>query len=41
MTALPEVSKFPMGMKEGFNPLLVGQILLTWLYLSLRRRKKG
>ena len=23
-------------MKEGFNPVLVGQILLNWVYLSLR-----
>jgi len=41
MTALPEVSKFPMGMKEGFNALLVGQILLNWAYISMRFTKMG
>jgi len=26
MTALPKVSKFQIGMKEGFNPVLTYQI---------------
>ena len=33
MTALPEVSKFHNGMKGILSPLLVEQVLLTWLNL--------
>jgi hypothetical protein len=35
MTALSEVLKIPMGMKEGFNPVLVEEIQITWIYFSL------
>tara|TARA_Y100000294_G_C8321744_1_gene242929 strand:+ start:67 stop:225 length:159 start_codon:yes stop_codon:yes gene_type:complete len=41
MTALPEMLKFQMGMKGGFNPVLVGQILLNWAYISMRFTKIG
>jgi len=30
MTALQEVSKFQMGMKGGFNPVLADQIYSPW-----------
>jgi len=35
MTALPEVSKIQMGMKKGFNPVLMEEIQITWIYFSL------
>jgi len=41
MTALPEVFKFQMEMKGVFSPILVKQILLTWLYLFVRNTKTG
>jgi len=41
MTAWLEVSRFHIGMKGGFSPVLVEQILLNCRYLSVHRTKKG
>ncbi|MDP6465988.1 MAG: hypothetical protein QGH65_19115 [SAR324 cluster bacterium] len=41
MTALLEGSKFHMGMKGGFSPVLVEQILLSWRYLPVPRTQTG
>ena len=38
MTALLEGSKNQMGMMGVFSPVLVQQILLTWLYLPVQRK---
>ena len=40
MTALPEVSKFHNGMKGILSPLLVEQVLLTWLNLLVSSTMK-
>jgi hypothetical protein len=41
MTAWLEVSRFHIGMKGGFSPVLVEQILLNCRYLSVHRTNKG